>query len=157
MPGKASAKNFKPLVTAAIVEKGHILAVREGSGAHHQRWNLPGGKLDLGEHLTDAVAREVREETGYKVEVEGLFGVYSYVNLGKHCLRFVFLAHVTGGEPRCGKDILDLRWFDLSQMLALPDRELSRPKVLREMLTDLREPKSRRSFPIREFQQIVTV
>ena len=59
-------------------------------------WNLPGGRVDSGEMPTDAVMREVMEESGLEVEVGRLVGVYGKIN--KDELDFSFICH-TNGEP----------------------------------------------------------
>jgi ADP-ribose pyrophosphatase YjhB (NUDIX family) len=59
-------------------------------------WNLPGGRVDSGEMPTDAVIREVMEESGLEVEVGRLVGVYGKIN--KDELDFSFICH-TNGEP----------------------------------------------------------
>ena len=94
--------------------------VQQVPGNDHRRWNLPGGKVDLGESLLHAAVREMREETGYRVEVTGLGGLYTYVNArsGKHALRVLFVAKVVSGKPQPdGREILDVRWLDVFQQL----------------------------------------
>lgn len=59
-------------------------------------WNLPGGRVESGEIPTEAVVRETREETGLKVAVERLVGVYGKEE--KDELVFAFLCKVVGGK-----------------------------------------------------------
>lgn len=65
---------FRVSVYAVIFERGKVLLA-------HRRdidwWNLPGGGMEAGETVEEAMRREVREETGLEVVVEKLFGVYS--------------------------------------------------------------------------------
>lgn len=64
----------------------------------HDLWNLPGGGLESGEMPTQAVVREVREETGLEAEVERLVAVYSKTY--RDDLVFLFTCRVVGGELR---------------------------------------------------------
>src|SRR6266567_7113461 len=65
---------FRVGVFALIFDEGHVLLA-------HRRdidwWNLPGGGMEVGETIDEAVCREVREETGLEVEIDQLVGVYS--------------------------------------------------------------------------------
>ncbi|MEM7413659.1 MAG: NUDIX domain-containing protein [Myxococcota bacterium] len=64
-------------VSAVVRERGHpnrILLMKRSDNAH---WGLPGGYVEPGESVAIATEREVREETGYEIEVGRLVGVYS--------------------------------------------------------------------------------
>src|ERR1700738_3250125 len=86
-----SAK-FRIGVFAIIVQDGAVLlSLRRDI----DWWNLPGGGMELGETVDEAVCREVREETGLEVEVEYLVGVYSKPQ--KQEVVLTFRCHQTGG------------------------------------------------------------
>ncbi|MFG0329669.1 MAG: NUDIX hydrolase [Phycisphaerales bacterium] len=133
-------KAFKPLVSSVIMENDHVLLVREGSGKDRGRWNLPGGSVDPGEDLVTAAVRETVEECGFEVRPSGVSGVYTYTgSAGRNCVRFVFPATIVDGDPRFdGREIIDVRWFDFDEALAMPDEMLWKPAVLRRILTDAR-------------------
>ncbi len=91
-------------------------AIEPGLGA----WSFPSGYVNRGERLEEAAAREVREETGLHVEVDALFGVYSY--RGNPVVLIVYTADVVGGEPCAGPEVSELDWFapDALPALAFP-------------------------------------
>jgi ADP-ribose pyrophosphatase YjhB (NUDIX family) len=100
----------KVAVAAVVRREGRVLLLqRSQRDSAHGRWILPGGHVDRGEEATAAAAREVAEETGLAVEVEGLLGVYSYP--GNPVVLIVYLARPVGGSLRPGAEALKLREF----------------------------------------------
>src|SRR5437879_11234753 len=93
MAGSAgSSARFRIAVSALIFEGGRVLLA-------HRRdidwWNLPGGGMEVGETVEEALYREVYEETGLQVEIEQLVGVYSKQQ--KKEVVLTFRCHVIGG------------------------------------------------------------
>ena len=93
---------------------GHVLLIRTEEAG----WELPGGRVELGENLVSALTREIREEACCEATVGRLTGVYSGVE-PPHLLMFVFRCTHAGGEAQPGDDSLDAGWF-------LPDEALRR-------------------------------
>jgi len=110
-------------VGAVIVNAGRVLLVRRGSEPMKGCWSLPGGLVELGETLLDAVEREVKEETGLVVEPLELIEVldrihrqgervqYHYVVADYHC-------RVVGGDLQAASDAAAVRWVERSEWTA---------------------------------------
>jgi len=119
------------VVCGAIVEKdGKILLVQEGKKSAYGLWNIPAGHIDPPEKITDGAIREIKEETGFDVRLDGLLGVYQYVvmNGQRMTIRFQFKASVVSGKlkPQEG-EILEVKWFTPKEILAMEDAKLRSP------------------------------
>ena len=92
------------------------------------RWTLPGGGVELDETVDEAAVREVREETGYEIALEGVLGVDSFVVHADDSVRpyksvrVVFAARIVGGELAHEVDgtTAEARWIRLAEVSALP-------------------------------------
>ena len=74
-PAAPAANSLVPAVSAIVTDReGWILLIQRTDNGY---WSIPGGGMEPGESLRQAVAREVREETGMECEVTGLVGIYS--------------------------------------------------------------------------------
>jgi len=88
---------------AVVAREGEVLLAR-WTGPRGPEWTLPGGGLDFGEDPADAAVREVREETGYAVRLDGLLFVHSFrrvlpdAPVDFHAIQIVYTATVIGGE-----------------------------------------------------------
>ena len=77
-------------------------------------WNLPGGRVDSGEMPTDAVIREVMEESGLEVEIESLVGVYGKIN--KDELDFCFICSSIGGQLLITDGAGEAKYFEVNNL-----------------------------------------
>ncbi|MDV9187088.1 NUDIX domain-containing protein [Streptomyces sp. SR27] len=91
---------------AVVREDGRLLAIRR---ADNGTWELPGGVLELAEAPEEGVAREVWEETGIRVQVEELTGVYK--NTTRGIVALVFRCKPSGGEERTSTESTAVEWL----------------------------------------------
>jgi len=136
-----SALRPVPAVSAALVRDGHILMVRRRHPPNAGRLALPGGKVEPGESLRDAAARELREETGVEARAEG---VLTAIDLFDHDARGGLVAHYVivvvgmrwrGGVEAAADDAMELRWMDLATLDAAgPDVCETAAEVARRLL-----------------------
>ncbi len=112
-------------VGAVIVQDHSVLLIRRGQPPLLGEWSLPGGVLECGETLREAVAREAREETGLLVETGEMLGVYERVirdderRVRYHYVLVDFLCRVVAGDLKAGSDAADVRWFMRDELPAL--------------------------------------
>lgn len=106
--------------SAVIVVDDAILLVLRGHEPQLGRWSVPGGRVEPGETLAEAAAREAYEETGLEVrigaELWSLLIPAGDVTYEVHD----FEATVTGGTLRSGDDAADVRWIPFSELDRLP-------------------------------------
>ncbi|MCX5439594.1 NUDIX domain-containing protein [Streptomyces sp. NBC_00569] len=89
-----------------VRDDGRVLVIRR---ADNGTWEPPGGVLELDERPEDGAVREVREETGIKVSVERLTGVYK--NMSKGVVALVFLCRPVAGVERTSSESTAVRWL----------------------------------------------
>ncbi|HKZ87808.1 MAG TPA: NUDIX hydrolase [Candidatus Bathyarchaeia archaeon] len=109
-------------VGAVILREGKILLEKRKNEPARGRWSIPGGVVDVGESLEDAVIRETKEETGLEVETPTLIDVVYQVDRdgdGKVKYHFViidYLVHVKCGEPEASSDADALKWVAFDEV-----------------------------------------
>ncbi len=101
----SSKAQFRVGVFGVIIEDGKVLL---GLRRDSDWWNLPGGGMELGETVDEALRREVLEETGLRVRVGRLVGVYSKPK--KQEVVLTFLCAVEGGELVETEEIRECRY-----------------------------------------------
>lgn len=108
-------------VGGVIVDRGRTVLIRRGTEPLLGQWSIPGGSVEIGETLEEAVRRELREETGLDVRVLELIELFDRIYLENgaasaqdkkkpryHYVIADYLCELVGGEPRAGSDVTDL-------------------------------------------------
>lgn len=103
-----------------MIDEGRILLVRRANDPGRGLWAVPGGKVEVGERLTEAAAREVREETGLLVEVGQLIWAGEHISDQVHIVLIDFLGTLIGGNLAAGDDADRAEWVPLEQAVDFP-------------------------------------
>jgi 8-oxo-dGTP diphosphatase len=113
-------------VSAAIVRDGQVLLVRRARAPASGLFSLPGGVVEAGETLHEAVVREVREETGIAIEPVALAGFRETIvrdqegRVERHFVILPFAARWIAGEPNLNEELSEARWVDPGEITGMP-------------------------------------
>jgi len=111
-------------VGALIVHEGKLLIVKRGVDPAKDKWSIPGGAVELGERIRDAVIREVKEECGLNVEIalNKPLDAIDNITMSKdgrfkyHYVLLQFLVRLKGGTLRPASDVLDAKWVPFDKV-----------------------------------------
>ena len=121
-PNAPKANSIVPSVTAIVTnEAGELLLVHK---TDNNRWALPGGGLDPGESIAQAVVRETKEETGMDIEVIGIVGLYTNPH---HVIAYddgevrqqcsvCFTTHLVGGQISTSSETSEVEFVPLGRL-----------------------------------------
>jgi len=107
-------------VVAAVIERGGLILIgqRKPRGRHGLKWEFPGGKVEPGETVRDALARELREELGIEARVGDEIERYDFSYSAGHVTRLIFFqVSEFSGEP-VNLDFAQITWAPRNR---LPD------------------------------------
>jgi len=106
-------------VGAVAVHDEALLLVQRGHEPEKGRWSLPGGRVEAGETLSQALEREVAEETGLEVRCGTLLGWVERIGPGHHFVILDFLVEVASGALCAGGDATEAAWVALPVVAGL--------------------------------------
>lgn len=107
------------IIVGGIIEKnGKYLLVQEKKEDCYGKWNLPSGHLELEENLVNGAIREIREETGYNVEITGI----SLIGNDNFAIIIIFSSNSLNSKNIYNtKEILNIKWFSYDEILKMKD------------------------------------
>jgi ADP-ribose pyrophosphatase YjhB (NUDIX family) len=107
-------------VGAIAIDDGRLLLVRRGQAPGLGRWSVPGGRVEPGETLQEAVVRELLEETGVEGVCMGLVGVAEAIDDDHHHVILDYAVEVLApAPPSAGSDATEARWVSLADVAEL--------------------------------------
>ncbi|MCD6331179.1 MAG: NUDIX hydrolase [Thermoplasmata archaeon] len=123
-------------VDGVWIKNGKILLIKRKNEPFKGKWALPGGFVEYGERVEDAVLREFQEEVGIKAKIKKLLGVYSDPKRDPrgHVISVVFLLEAEG-EPKAGDDAADAKFFSLDE---LPPLAFDHEKIIKDAIREIK-------------------
>ena len=108
-------------VGGVVVKDGRALIVKRAHEPRKGEWSIPGGRVELGETLEDAVKRELKEETGLDVSIGPIIEVFDRIHRSENRVRYNFviidyLCGCLGGTLRAADDATDAGWVTVDQL-----------------------------------------
>jgi len=129
------------VITGCVIQDNNrILMVQEGQGVEKELWNFPSGRLENKEKILNAAVREVEEETGYKISISGLLGVYNFISINNdQVIMFCYIGEVVGGSLRYdNNEIINVKWLSFDEIAELSDNKLRTHTLIRKIISDLK-------------------
>jgi len=112
-------------VGAVIVKNEQVLVVCRANPPLQGQWSIPGGLVDSGETIKEAVIREIREETSLTIEPLELLEVFERIlrdansRVQYHFVVIDYLCRIVSGEPHAGTDVSETRWASFEELNGL--------------------------------------
>jgi mutator protein MutT len=109
-------------VSAAIIRGDRVLLTQRARGPANGVWTMPGGVVEAGETLSEALVREIDEETKIKIEPVALAGHREVMvrdasgRAERHFVIMCFASRWISGEPQLNEELADARWVQLSEL-----------------------------------------
>ncbi|MGE8205525.1 NUDIX hydrolase [Heyndrickxia sp. NPDC080065] len=144
------------VVSVSIIKNNEVLLIKENKPNVKNKWNFPSGRIEEGEDILFAACREVKEETGYDVELSKTTGIYNFNSSTNHqVILFHFVGEIIGGSLKIEEtEIIDSKWIPVNELLEWENHELRNPDVIKQITEAL----IRQTFyPITMFQKQLSI
>lgn len=139
----------KPIVAVGgviINKENKVLLVKRSKPPNQGLWAIPGGKVEFGETIFDAVRREMKEETNLDVIPKDLLAIIEIIKEGVHYVILDFICETKAGELKPSSDASDAKFFSIDEIRNLPvspttiemlDRYLRRREKIPLFITEI--------------------
>lgn len=123
-------------VGAVIFRGNDVLLIKRGKAPFKGEWSIPGGGLEFGERVTDAVIREVREETSIEIKLIGLLDVFDAIGPVdqqqlSHMVLIDYVAEWVAGEPCPGDDAVEAEFVSVETAITRLSWDVTRQAIRR--------------------------
>ncbi|MDY6789614.1 MAG: NUDIX hydrolase [Candidatus Nanohaloarchaea archaeon] len=114
-----------------LEREGEVLLIKRRFEPFKGTWGLPGGQLEEGETLEECAVREMKEETGLKVSIKSMLGVYSDPDRDPRgqVISVAYVVEQEGEELDPGREVMEAEWFDMED---LPELAFDHRKMLED-------------------------
>jgi len=130
-------KSPKLTVDGVLINNKKILLIKRKNKPYKNKWALPGGFVEYGEKVEDAVIREFFEETGLKTDVINIQGVYSDPNRDPrgHTISIVYFLKLLGGKLQANDDASEAGFFNFYK---LPELAFDHKKIINDIKKEVK-------------------
>lgn len=127
------------VASVSIINDDKVLMIRENKPTAFSKWNFPGGHIEYGEDILYSARREVKEETGFDVNLIGTTGIYNFISSSNdQVILFHFIGEVTGGSLNLEEeDIVDSKWITTDELVTFEKEDLRDPNALKQIIDNL--------------------
>ncbi|MCS7093284.1 MAG: NUDIX hydrolase [Patescibacteria group bacterium] len=105
-----------PVVGALIINEKNELFLMKSSGKFGNEWIVPGGKVNFGVNLIDALKREIKEETNIEILNPRFLGIQEYIKKGNHYIFIEFIGYSINSQVKLNNEAIDFGWFSKKKL-----------------------------------------